>query len=66
MMTAENVARQRYTSLLIQFSNSHDKTHLHDPAAWIAPESCMNLSPLEIKGRRECRAPEAPAALCAK
>jgi hypothetical protein len=31
-----------------------------------SPELCMNISPLENRGRRECRALNAPAASCVK
>src|SRR6266700_2739723 len=34
-------------------------------AARIAPELCFNFSPLESRGRGECRVPNAPAAWCA-
>jgi hypothetical protein len=51
------------TRFLIQLSNSLLQTRVRDPAAK-SPESCIKLSP--NRGRRECRALDAPAASYAR
>ena len=46
----------------LQIAIASLRTRLHLPAARIAPGLCKKPSPPEIGGRRECRAPGAPAA----
>ena len=45
-------------------SNSHEVVTPHSRN--VDRPSCAELRPSKIRGRRECRAPAAPAALCAK
>ena len=63
-MTTEDVARKCVRS--IQFSDSSHTvvTPSHSRGA-LRPRFAINFPPFSDKGRRECRAPDAPAVSCA-